>query len=110
MILKTRVRKLWIPYDGFRLPPPRLTQLLNICYCFIKDHNYSRWRIETEDWFEHVDEPIDWSWRTCRRCSLIERVVTCCGRNSKPLEYWCEHCPLLSRKQKKEWRSLQGFK
>lgn len=70
-----RSRKLWIPYSGVKLPPPRLMQLVAIATCALRrEHDWSRWRVETEDWFEYVDAPLPWAWRICKRCGLSERV------------------------------------
>lgn len=74
MIQKARAKKLWVSHSGFKWPPPRLIQLFNIVYCAVISHNFGRWRIETDDWFEYVDEPRDWAWRCCSRCGRIESV------------------------------------
>lgn len=73
-VFESRARKLWVPYNGFRFPPPRLIQLLNIVICFVSDHRWSQWRMETEDWFEYVEAPEPYAWRACRRCHLLQHV------------------------------------
>lgn len=71
-----RARKVWFPTTGWRFPPPRLVQLVRIAQCWVRRrHDWSRWRRETEDWFEHVDEPVPWAWRTCTCCGLGQRVL-----------------------------------
>lgn len=72
-ITRRRGRKLWVPYSGFRWPPPRLVQLLGVVAC-TRGHRWSPWRRETEDWFEYVDGPLPWAWRICDRCGLSEHV------------------------------------
>lgn len=79
---RTVARKLWFPYRGSQrrtrslvFPPPRLVQLLKLGRCRLQGHRWNRWRIETEDWFEYVDEPVPYAWHTCARgCGMIERV------------------------------------
>lgn len=55
---------------------PRLAQLWQMYLCAMdpRHHAWGRWRIETEGWFEYVEEPEPWAWRTCRRCGLMEHI------------------------------------
>lgn len=71
-----RSRKLWVPRDGLRWPPPRLVQLCCIVACRIApDHIWSPWRVETEEWFEGgLEDPVDGGWRICQLCGLSQHV------------------------------------
>lgn len=70
-----RARKRWWGWDGrFLWQLPRVRQLAAIATCALRGHRWSRWRRETEEWFEYVDSPLLWAWRTCRRCGLPEHV------------------------------------
>jgi len=75
-IHRARVKKLWIPYGGLGLRiPPRLVQLLRLLRCAATGHQWSQWRVETEDWFEYVDGPELWAGRRCENdCGTIEHV------------------------------------
>lgn len=61
-----RARKRWII--------PRLKQYGCILLCSIFGHKWRQWRVETEDLFEYVAEPIDYAWRGCNRCSLLQHA------------------------------------
>ena len=54
---------------------PRVQQWAAIVTCALLGHSWGRWRRETEEWFEYVDEPLPWAWRMCQRCRSSERVV-----------------------------------
>lgn len=81
---RSYARKLWFPYQGWGYdklgrglvwPPPRAGQLLRRLRCLLRGHRWSRWRVETEDWFEHVDVPEPYATRVCRSgCGALERV------------------------------------
>lgn len=76
-------RRLWFPYRGVGSsrvgrglvwPPPRLVQIIHLGQCRLRGHRWSSWRIETEDWFEYIDEAVPGAMRGCeRRCGTIER-------------------------------------
>jgi hypothetical protein len=55
---------------------PRVKQLWSMLVCALSPfhHPWSKWRIETEFWFEYVDKPEPYAWRCCQRCSLLEHV------------------------------------
>lgn len=79
---RTVARKRWFPSRsywwglGLAVPPPRLVQLLKLGRCRLQGHRWNRWRVETLDWFEYVDTPEPYAWRTCARgCGTIERVL-----------------------------------
>lgn len=73
-VVRDRPRALWWPYSGLRWPPPRLVQLRGMLRCWRHGHPWNRWRRETEHWFEYLDAPAPYAWRTCPRCDLIERM------------------------------------
>lgn len=72
-----RSRKLWRSAltGRFMWHLPRIRQLLSIATCALLGHNWSRWRIETEEWFEYVDAPAPWTWRICQRCRVTEHCA-----------------------------------
>lgn len=55
-------------------PPLPIVRFINIITCKIGGHVWSRWRRETEEWFEYVDAPLPWAWRICDRCRSTEHV------------------------------------
>lgn len=61
-----RARKRWIV--------PRLKQYGCILICVIFGHTWNEWRVETEEWFEYVYEPVDYGWRSCSNCGLIQQA------------------------------------
>jgi hypothetical protein len=87
VVRRERARRLWVPYDGFVLPPPRLVQLVHIALCVVWGHRWGDWMIDDYDGpGEFVDgDPGAWmpycartsragefGIRTCPRCQAIE--------------------------------------
>jgi len=53
---------------------PRFIQYWHIFVCSVFDHKWGQWRVETEDWFEYVDDPCDYAWRGCSYCGLLQHA------------------------------------
>lgn len=72
---KSHARRLWFPRHRRFLVPPRLVQLLQLARCRVIGHDWKRWRVETEEWFEYVDEPQPYAMRGCDRgCGTMEHA------------------------------------
>lgn len=79
-IQRSYARKLWRPRDGWRWPPPRLTQLLHRARCTLAGHPWGPWRIDDmEGPGEHLGEGafMPYCSRESREGEFGQRV---CGR------------------------------
>ncbi len=87
-VYRSYARKLWMPYNGFRLTPPRLKQLLSLLHCHLHGHKWSEWTTDDEEGPLGVEQgytfPLfrrparrgEFAIRVCRNnCGAIERRV-----------------------------------
>lgn len=85
LVRRDRSTKLWVPYGGWRWPPPRLLQLMAIARCMVDGHLWSDWAIDDADgpgeWLgpdafmpycSRSSRPGEFGTRACRRCSALE--------------------------------------
>jgi len=78
IVQRSRSRKLWIPRDGWRWPPPRLVQLLRRLRCVLTGHAWSPWHIDD---YEGPMQDIDEDTR-----------IPLCFRESRPNEFGMRSC------------------
>lgn len=68
-VQQQRARVLW------RCPLRKLVRGYHVIGCWVWGHPWGPWRVETEDWFEHIEQPVLGAWRMCISCRLGQHIT-----------------------------------